>query len=193
MKANAHQLTSAQQERVTSCIRLATLLAFKHSKGRMHTYSDARAVAFLAVCEAARYWSPFGGAKFSTYVAPVIVQRLTCYRRHGGDVARKSGERAARRVNLSEPKIACRIASDGDSPETQASASESDALVRQSVLGEARNDRERAIASRRLLADPPETLREIAATFAISKQRLEQVEKRFLARVRDVLVSRGAA
>ncbi len=83
------------------------------------------------------------------------------------------------------------LADDRDDQEQQLLQKEQDRLLSGKVrnaLGKL-NDRERRIVTDRILADPPRTLQEIADDYGISRERIRQLEKNALEKLRVSLQS----
>ncbi len=76
-------------------------------------------------------------------------------------------------------------------PEQLATAADSEAVRRESLESslDALDDRSRAIIQRRWLQDPKATLHELAEEYGVSAERIRQIEKRALTRMRDQLAA----
>jgi RNA polymerase sigma-32 factor len=82
------------------------------------------------------------------------------------------------------------------SPENQIVANDQQVRVREALRFAVKGKKDKmahAIINRRLLADEPETLQEIGDTFGVSRERIRQIEKKTVQRVKKLLERAGVA
>lgn len=77
-------------------------------------------------------------------------------------------------------------------PEEQLASAEISARVREAAAPTARSERERTILEGRFLADPPETLQAIAARYGVTRQAIEDQQRKLLGRLTSALLPLAA-
>lgn len=77
-------------------------------------------------------------------------------------------------------------------PEAEVSGAELSARVRAAALPTARTDREREVLEERLLADPPSPVADLARSWGVSRQRVDQLQQRLLTRLAVALLPLAA-
>lgn len=82
-----------------------------------------------------------------------------------------------------------RVEHEQQTPEETLSAQQQNALVAGTlaVVAKEFNEKERYIVAHRLMADEPQTLQEIGATFNVSRERVRQLEHRVLGKLRAAM------
>jgi RNA polymerase sigma-32 factor len=178
---------------------IASIVGGRRGSGNM--LQDVKQEARCGLLEAARHFDPDKGFRFGTYARWWVLSAVSTYMVANRDVL--SSERMKRKPKASPSyvvSIDAPITPEGDSLAEliPSEAAGPDLIVEQSIDGERMNHRlamaihaldprEREILQRRHLSEEPDTLQMLAQDMRISAERVRQIEKTALARLRELL------
>ncbi|MET3521859.1 sigma-70 family RNA polymerase sigma factor [Mesorhizobium abyssinicae] len=164
---------------------------------------DAKQEARCGLLEAARHFDPKKGFRFGTYARWWVLSAVSAYAAANRDVLSSRRTKRIQKVlplnivSLDAPITPDRISLAELIPSDEAPP---DLIVEESIDGErtersladalnALDPRERQIVRRRHLSEEPDTLLTLAKDMQITAERVRQIEKAALARLRDILIS----